>query len=116
VVALVNQQRKTAGCHPLAENGKLDRAAQGHSDDMSLRHYFDHTTPDGLDFVHRILAAGYPRPAAENIAAGTNTAQATVQMWMNSPPHRANILNCELTTIGVGVATNGWYWTQDFGR
>jgi uncharacterized protein YkwD len=38
-----------------------------------------------------------------------------MQLWMNSHGHRANILNCKLTKLGIGVATAGWYSTQDFG-
>jgi uncharacterized protein YkwD len=86
-----------------------------HSDDMSTRNYFSHTTPEGVPFDHRIRNAGYSRPGAENIAKGSTTAAQTMQLWMNSHGHRANILNCKLTKLGVGVATAGWYWTQDFG-
>jgi uncharacterized protein YkwD len=80
---------------------------------MSTRNYFSHTTPEGVPFDHRIRNAGYSRPGAENIAKGSTTAAQTMQLWMNSHGHRANILNCKLTKLGVGVATAGWYWTQD---
>ncbi|WP_342669925.1 CAP domain-containing protein [Amycolatopsis jejuensis] len=99
----------------MAEEPHLDRAAQGHSDDMSARDYFSHDTPEGDDFADRITEAGYPRPGAENIAKGASSAEQVMQMWMNSSGHRDNILNCSLKKIGVGVATSGWYWTQDFG-
>jgi uncharacterized protein YkwD len=55
--------------------------------------------------------------AAENIAAGQTTPQEVVQAWMNSPGHRANILNGNYTYIGVGYAKGGsqrHYWTQMF--
>jgi uncharacterized protein YkwD len=39
-----------------------------------------------------------------------------MQAWMRSRGHRANILDCSLVAIGVGLDTRGWYWTQDFGR
>jgi uncharacterized protein YkwD len=115
VVELVNDYRGQAGCAPVSVESHLTAAAQEHSDDMSQRNYFSHDTPEGEPFDQRIEDAGYSSPGAENIAQGTTTAAQTMQLWMNSSGHRRNILNCSLTKIGVGVATNGWYWTQDFG-
>ncbi|MGW4564430.1 sigma-70 family RNA polymerase sigma factor [Streptomyces sp. NPDC004561] len=118
VVALVNKERATAGCGPLTENPQLEKAAQGHSDDMAARHFFDHTNPDGADPGQRITAAGYRWSTyGENIAQGQQTADSVMQSWMNSPGHRANILNCSSKDIGVGVhkGTGGPWWTQDFG-
>lgn len=115
VLALVNDERDKAGCDPVTEESHLDKAAQGHSDDMSERDYFSHDTPEGESFADRITAAGYPQPGAENIAKGATSADQVMQMWMNSSGHRKNILNCSLKKLGVGVATDGWYWTQDFG-
>jgi uncharacterized protein YkwD len=115
VVALVNDERAKAGCAPITSDSRLAMAAQVHSADMSRRNYFAHTTPEGMTFDQRIKMAGYARPGAENIAKGSTTAAQTMSMWMNSSGHRANILNCNLTKIGVGVVTSGWYWTQDFG-
>jgi uncharacterized protein YkwD len=86
---------------------------------MATRNYFDHATPEGKSPFDRMTAAGYVfRAAAENIAAGQRTPESVVQAWMNSAGHRANILNCSLREIGVGVANGGSfgiYWTQDFG-
>jgi uncharacterized protein YkwD len=114
VVQLVNQFR--AGmCDALTVDGRLTNAAQGHSTDMSQRKYFEHTTPEGVTFAQRIKTAGYPSPGAENIAQGQRSAEQVMQSWMQSPGHRTNIMNCDYTTIGVAVDTNGWYWTQDFG-
>ena len=66
-----------------------------------------------------LLAAGYRyRKVAENIAAGQRDAAEVVRGWMNSPGHRANILDAELTQIGVGLVSGGPYgttWTQVFG-
>ncbi|MEV4600474.1 CAP domain-containing protein [Amycolatopsis sp. NPDC049253] len=115
VVDLVNDERAKAGCDPVAEEPHLDQAAQDHSDDMSARNYFSHDTPEGKHFDERIRDAGYSKPGAENIAKGATSAKQVMQLWMNSSGHRANILNCSLTKLGVGVTTNGWYWTQDFG-
>ncbi len=115
VVTLTNAQRQQQGCTPLAVNASITAAAQGHADDMANRDYFEHTTPDGVTFDQRIRNAGYSSPGAENIAKGASTAEQVVQMWMDSPGHRRNILNCDLNTIGVGFNSDGLYWVQDFG-
>ena len=59
--------------------------------------------------------AGYPNPGGENIAQGQRRAQAVHDAWMNSEGHRANILNCSFTAIGVGLHAGSWTWTQNFG-
>lgn len=118
VVALVNKERAANGCGALTEDPQLEKAAQGHSDDMAARNFFDHTNPDGADPGQRITAAGYRWSTyGENIAQGQPTPQAVMESWMNSPGHRANILNCSFKDIGVGVhnGSGGPWWTQDFG-
>lgn len=118
VVALVNKERAAVGCGPLAEDPQLEKAAQSHSDDMAARTFFDHTNPDGADPGQRITAAGYRwSTEGENIAQGQQTPAAVMDSWMNSPGHRANILNCSFKDIGVGVhkGAGGPWWTQDFG-
>lgn len=115
-MALTNRARAGTGCAPLRVDPRITRAAQAHSDDMSLRGYFDHDSPDGRSFADRLRAAGYPSPGAENIAFGQRSAAQVVEAWLDSPGHRRNILDCSLTTIGVGYAAAGSYWTQDFGR
>jgi uncharacterized protein YkwD len=115
VVTLVNTFRGQAGCGPLTVDVQLTAAAQGHSSDMANRDYFSHDTPEGVTFDKRIRNAGYESPGAENIAMGARTAEEVMRMWMESAGHRANILNCDLDTIGVGLDRNGFYWTQDFG-
>ncbi|MEU8762384.1 CAP domain-containing protein [Streptomyces sp. NPDC048659] len=117
VVALVNAERAKAGCGPLTSNATLVKAAQGHSDDMAARDFFDHTNPDGAGPGDRVTAAGYPWTTyGENIAMGQSTPAQVMESWMNSPGHRANILNCDFKEIGVGVHdAGGPYWTQVFG-
>jgi uncharacterized protein YkwD len=119
VVSLTNLERSKVGCPALAVDPRLTAAAQAHSMDMAVRGYFDHDSPDGRTPFQRIGDAGYPFSiAAENIAAGQRTAPDVITGWMNSADHRANIVNCALTQIGVGYATGGsygTYWTQDFG-
>jgi uncharacterized protein YkwD len=84
---------------------------------MRDRDFFDHTNPDDLDPFDRADAAGQTNARAENIAAGQDDPAAVMTAWMNSSGHRANILNCELRTLGVGVAkgAGGPWWTQLFG-
>ncbi|MFJ9810364.1 sigma-70 family RNA polymerase sigma factor [Streptomyces sp. NPDC101158] len=117
VVDLVNAERARAGCGPLTENSLLTRAAQGHSDDMAARDFFDHTNPDGDGPGERVTAAGYRWSTyGENIAKGQRTPAEVMDSWMNSPGHRANILNCAFREIGIGIHTAGGpYWTQVFG-
>ncbi|HEX7307968.1 CAP domain-containing protein [Lentzea sp.] len=122
VIARTNAERAKAGCPALRQDPALGTAAQRHSEDMTARNFFSHNGSDGSTFVVRMERAGYTRwtRAAENIAAGQQTAADVVRTWMNSAGHRANILNCALRDIGVGYhyrqgTTYGHYWTQDFG-
>ncbi len=122
VLTLTNAERAKNGCDvALKANTALTKAAQDHAEDMLKNNYFDHNSQDGTSPFDRMTAAGYKwSGAAENIAAGQPTPQAVVTSWMNSPGHRANILNCGLKDLGVGYAagsgaTYGQYWVQDFG-
>ncbi|MFI9365788.1 CAP domain-containing protein [Kitasatospora sp. NPDC053057] len=117
VVDLVNVERAKAGCGPVSAEPRLASAAQSHSDDMADRNYFDHASPEGYHADHRIEATGYRWSTwGENIARGQKDPAAVMDAWMNSPGHRANILNCSFTQLGVGVRTgaNGPWWTQVF--
>jgi uncharacterized protein YkwD len=122
VLTLVNQERATAGVGPLTMHTGCSQVAYNHSADMDLRDFFDHVNPDGLNPFQRMQAAGIGYSAAgENIAAGYQTAAAVMNGWMNSPGHRANILNANFTEIGIGVRQGstgqyGTYWTQVFRR
>ncbi|MGW7255861.1 CAP domain-containing protein [Streptomyces sp. NPDC054834] len=84
--------------------------------------YVGHAGSNGSTLVDRVEAAGHTgwSSLAENVAAGQVTAAGVVKSWMESPDHRANILNCSLRHIGVGYvkapgSAGGPYWTQDFG-
>ncbi len=84
---------------------------------MSAQNYFSHTSKDGRKLADRINDAGYLwRRAAENIAQGYRTPAAVVQGWMNSSGHRANMLNCELSEVGIGYAPSGHYWVMNLGQ
>ncbi|HET9379841.1 MAG TPA: CAP domain-containing protein [Streptomyces sp.] len=117
VLRLVNDERARAGCSPVAANSALADLASDFSEDMAERDFFDHTDPDGATPWDRAEKAGISGLGGENIARGQSTAAAVMDAWMNSPGHRANILNCDFKTLGVGVhfAQGGPWWTQDFG-
>lgn len=117
VLSLVNQERDRAGCSPVTADKELAGLAQQFSDDMARRGFFDHTDPDGDTPWDRARDAGIDDLGGENIARGQATAQSVMDSWMNSPGHRANILNCDYKTLGVGahVGPGGPWWTQDFG-
>ncbi|MYV98041.1 CAP domain-containing protein [Streptomyces sp. SID3343] len=118
MLAAVNEERAKAGCAPVKSDAKLRELARAHSADMARRNYFDHNTPEGLTPWDRAEKAGVSNLGAENIARGQKTADAVMRAWMNSPGHRRNILDCSLTTLGVGIqeGAGGPWWTQDFGR
>ncbi|MFI0714123.1 CAP domain-containing protein [Streptomyces inhibens] len=117
VLSLVNQERAQAGCSPVTADKELAGLAQQFSDDMARRGFFDHTDPDGNTPWDRARAQGITDLGGENIARGQANAQSVMDSWMNSPGHRANILNCEYKTLGVGAhfGPGGPWWTQDFG-
>ncbi len=118
VLALVNEERAAAGCSPVTANDRLTRAADDYSDVMASSGVMSHTGPDGSTMASRVEAAGYRwSTLGENIARGQADAAAVMDSWMNSPGHRANILNCSFKELGVGVhfGDGGPWWTQDFG-
>lgn len=113
VFNLTNQERIKAGLAPFTWSDALADVAAAHCQDMSERQFFDHVNPDGLSPFDRMAAAGINYGwAAENIAMRYPSPQDVVDGWMNSPGHRANILNEHLTTLGVGYYKG--YWTQCF--
>ncbi|WP_184931280.1 CAP domain-containing protein [Streptomyces nymphaeiformis] len=117
VIRLVNSERAKVGCTPVHADAKLAALAGAFSADMATRGFFDHTDPDGDTPWVRAAQAGISAMGGENIARGQVDAAAVMASWMNSDGHRANILNCDFTTLGVGVAfgDGGPWWTQDFG-
>ncbi|OAH14802.1 cysteine-rich secretory protein family protein [Streptomyces jeddahensis] len=117
VLTLVNKERAEAGCSPVRADSGLAALAEHFSEDMAERGFFSHTDPDGDTPWDRAEAAGISDLGGENIARGQANAQSVMDAWMNSPGHRANILNCEYETMGVGAVfgSGGPWWTQDFG-
>jgi uncharacterized protein YkwD len=118
ITRLTNLRRTAHGCPAARVDAQLVTAAAGHSDWMARTGTFSHAGGAGSTFVTRARAAGFTRPAGENIAWGYRSATEVVDAWMTSPGHRANILNCRYTAVGVGAARNAGgdaYYTQVFG-
>jgi uncharacterized protein YkwD len=111
VFCLLNQERSSHGLASLRQDSRLARAANGHTASMRSGGYFSHDEPNGSTFLSRIRATGYIKGArrwlvGENLAWGTSelgTPGALVDAWMDSPPHRANILESRFREIGLGV-------------
>jgi uncharacterized YkwD family protein len=115
VVELTNQERANNGLQPLQIDEPLSNVARDKSRDMAGNGYFDHNSPSyGSPFdMMNSYGISY-NTAGENIAKGQRSPQEVVQAWMDSPGHRANILNGNFTHIGVGHVEHGNHWTQMF--
>lgn len=115
VAALVNAERAKYGLSALTMDTKVQQAALVRAKETAQS--FSHTRPNGSSFSTALTEAGVSyRTAGENIAYGQTTPQQVMNAWMNSSGHRANILNANYTTIGVGYTViNGTaYWAQLF--
>jgi uncharacterized YkwD family protein len=109
ILEQVNAARAQAGLRALKIDFRLVETARAKSQDMVDNGYFGHTSPSMGSPFDQIRRAGISyRYAGENIA-GSSTAQRAFQMWMQSPGHRANILNANFTHIGIGVAQGSPY-------
>lgn len=115
VVRLTNSARSQNGYAALVEDGALSEAAAVRAREIARS--FSHTRPSGASFSSALSESGvsYLR-AGENIASGQKSASEVVNAWMNSPGHRANILNSSYSRIGsASVNINGTlYWVQLF--
>ncbi len=106
VVALTNNSRAAVNIPALSVNAKLNAAAQAKANDMMARQYFSHITPDNKQPWDFIAAQGYSyQGAGENLGVGFLQAEGLNDAWMNSPGHRANILNSAFKEIGVGIVS-----------
>jgi uncharacterized protein YkwD len=129
-LCLLNDERATAGLHPVAETPGLSQPSAAYSARMVAENFFAHVSPDGGTLVDRLTAARYIEPdgdwtVGENLAWGQGdlgTPRNIVVAWMNSPGHRHNILTGEFTEIGLGIALGtpgdpswGATYTTDFG-
>ena len=110
VLKLVNEERAKHNLKALSFDPDLASAAKIRSRELNTR--FSHTRPNGQSYTSL-----HSKIKGENIAGGQTTPQQVVRAWMNSPPHRANILNSKYSTIGIGYTkSNNHYWVQLFGE
>ena len=115
LLQLVNQARADQGRGALSIDPLLVQAAKRHADDMFNNNFISHTGSDGSTMATRINDTGYGWfNIAENVARGQTSAQQVHNAWINSPGHRANILNDVYTEIGL--ARTGNSWVQVFAR
>ena len=119
ILELTNAARKKANLPPLAANPTLTKAARGHRQNQAKQDKLDHEL-DGKKPSDRVRAAGYRyRAVGENVAMGSKnvTVAEIFEGWMESPGHRANILNGKYTQIGIGMGVTSRgrrYYTQVF--
>ena len=127
---IINEYREANGAPCLTPSPTMNDAATYMSDAMGEQGFFDHNEPPcddagdictGRDPFDRITAFGHDQwtSAAENIAAGNASAEATFEQWRTSPGHNENMLDRGFTSIGIGrvyVENSyfGWYWTNNF--
>jgi uncharacterized protein YkwD len=112
VVCLINRERGKARRPPLNGNRRLAGAGERQAVDMVRREFFSHSSPEGADVVDRLRRVGYVRPARRWMVAevlcwnvpALSTPRATVETWMNSPPHRRALLDARFREIGAGAA------------
>lgn len=124
---LHNRERSSRGLPVFCVDANLQAAAREHSEDMIRRDYMSHDTKGRNEtFYERIQRHGYEGlPVGENYVGGNGKGgepEAGMRWWMNSKPHRRNILDPDFDEIGIGVATgrfksyDGWkMYTADFG-
>jgi uncharacterized protein YkwD len=122
----VNEVRRRAGLPPLVPNPLLDRISQEHAEDMLLRSYFGHRTPEGLGPSDRARADGYRSGIGENLVEQRFSTEEALTAWLDSAPHRRNILDPDCRELGLGLAVGAGYdaapggyrvvWVQSFGR
>jgi uncharacterized protein YkwD len=118
----VNQERTRRGLRPLVIDTALTKAARRHSQDMSKRQFFSHVNPDGDTPLERVRLAGARliRMISENLGLSRGSddpVAVNVRGWMESPPHRQNILDKRFKYTGVGIAQaldDTFYFTQLF--
>lgn len=102
----INNERSLRNITTLNTDYRLSKAAQEKSDDMQARHYFSHTDPEGNYIWPKIVAAGYNPYSmlGENLAIEFYNTESLIAAWMNSPTHRANVLNGGFKDQGMGLA------------
>ncbi|MGE3180776.1 MAG: CAP domain-containing protein [Phycisphaerae bacterium] len=121
ILQRVNWERSAAGLNPVRRNATLEAQAEQYACEMIHYDFFAHDNPaTGSTLRDRAEQFGYNYlTIGENLAGGQETAQEAMDGWMNSPGHRANILNPDFEELGVGIRAGGdygMYWVQEFGK
>ncbi|MEO6807796.1 MAG: CAP domain-containing protein [Isosphaeraceae bacterium] len=118
LIAAHNRERAKADLPPLKANAMLKTAAKGHAKDMAEHETMTHEGSDKSTPDERVARADYHyQRVGENVAAGQRTVEEVMDSWMNSPPHKKNILG-DFAEVGVARAADDdgtWYWCVDFG-
>ncbi len=105
VLTALNKFRTANGLTRLNFDRRLATAANGHARAMAKSDFFSHTGANGSRISKRVSDVGYPwRLVAENIAAGMQSGTEAVDVWIDSPGHRKNMLTAGLTHAGIGYA------------
>jgi len=119
---LVNEYRVSKGLNPVAPSLGLTQVADWMARDMAANNYMAHQDSLGRDPFQRMDDLGYSfnTTKGENVAAGPDDAETTMDLWKNSPGHNENLLRREFTVMGLARSYNanselGWYWAQELG-
>jgi uncharacterized protein YkwD len=116
-----NQTRQSMGMPVLKENQKLNQAAQLKAENMVANNYFAHTSPQGITPWFWFIKAGYNyKYAGENLAIGFYDSKEVYNAWLNSPAHKANIVNPNYAEVGTAILSgfgenNAIVVVQEFG-
>lgn len=113
--------RSSHGLGSLSPDSRLERAALQQAAYMAQSRRMKHTTGWGKDFGSRVKDNGIEGAAAENIAEGRMDVARVMEMWMNSPPHRRNMLDPRFARFGLAYSADSknsqWrYWTLVLGK
>jgi uncharacterized protein YkwD len=119
MLARVNAVRAAAGVGPLGVCGPLMRSSAQQSTDQAALSKLTHTGANGSTLTQRTRIAGLTAwtELAENVGVNGGNTDAVIDMWLQSAPHRANLLHATYNNVGFGRATSAsgeTYWTQDF--
>lgn len=115
-VQLVNSIRAQAGLSELRIHPKLQAAAEYHARDMATRNYRGHKSPEGNNHGDRALAHGYEYCyLSENIGQGQENLNEIMQDWLDSRPHRRNLLSRRAAEFGLARVGDN-YWVMVLGQ
>src|SRR3954453_19641959 len=108
LVTAINSARASAGVPPLRATGALSTAASWQSQVLAQGGYLDPPSPHGSTLIDRLTRARWHGSTAGEDLAVAPTPSDAVEMWMQSPGHRENLLSPQFSTVGVGMARGAW--------